>query len=310
MSRQGFAEDWSGGFLHVCLVNKTNPCYHQGPALALALKRHGITSVVFELRPKSAARDGGYLALAPNALRALKSIGVYEKISSQGYNFEDVHFLSSRNLGLIGSVKNGSDADYGFRAVRVQRHIIRQTLLQELEDQGIEIRYGARCVDVTEDEDKNPAGEKTGRVTVTFADGQVEHGDFVVGTDGIHSRVRRYIDPEGKSDPIYSGLMGVGGTIPRSSFPASAENMYLPALILGQNNSFAMMPTNPDGSLVGFFATIEEKDRPREEWTALGADRDYLHKILNDRHSKLEEWPEVVVDVCQKAPLSSLMSWP
>lgn len=280
-----------------------------GPALALALQKRNICSVLFELRPKSTARDGGYLALAPNALRVLKSIGVYEQISSQGYNFEDLVFVSGRNLSMIGQAKNGSEQLFGFKAVRVQRHVIRQTLLAEVEKRGIEIRYGSKCVEIFEEE-KDRASTQAGPVGVKFADGTIEYGDIVVGTDGIHSRVRRYIDPAGKSNPVYSGLMGLGGTIARSSLPAASQEMHLPCLIMGKNNSFAMIPGNPSGSLVGFFATIEAPEKSREEWAKADEDKQYLHKSLNERHNDPDTWPEMVIEVCKKAPLESLTSWP
>lgn len=274
----------------------------------MALKKHDIASIVFELRPKSAGSEGGYLALAPNALRVLNSIGVYEKMSKQGYHFEDVQFLSSRNLSLIGAVKNGSKSQFGFDTLRIRRHTIRQTLLAELEEQGIEVRYNSKCIEVIENTE-NTAKWSHNAVTVKFADGQTESGDFVVGVDGIHSTIRRYIDPEDKSHPIYSGQMGIGGTFSRSLLNSDNE-MALPCIILGKNNSFAMMPVNYDASLVGFFATIEEQERSREEWSQKGADHEYLYKTLNDRHSKLENWPEVVIKVCRQAPMDSLTSWP
>ena len=64
--------------------------HHQGPTLALNLRKYNISSVIFELR-KPDASDGGFLALAPNALRVLNEIGVYERISNQGCNFEELN---------------------------------------------------------------------------------------------------------------------------------------------------------------------------------------------------------------------------
>jgi 2-polyprenyl-6-methoxyphenol hydroxylase-like FAD-dependent oxidoreductase len=288
-----------------------------GPVLALALKQRNISSIVFELRPHSIRREGGYFALAPNALRVLRSIGVYDEIRSQGYNYEGLDFLSSRNLAVLGRVQNGSLKHYGFEALRVSRHLVRQALLVELLRQGIEIRYDSKCIQITEDdiylqeeEEEEEAG-RYGGVTVEFANGHVERGDFVVGADGIHSSVRKYIDPAGESEPQFTRLMGVGGTVHRSRLSALRPDMSLPCLILGKDNSFAMMPATNDGSEIGFFATIEEEERSRDTWAELGSDKEYLSKVLKERHSADNtSWPEVVRQVCLEMPSESLTVWP
>lgn len=283
-----------------------------GPVLALALKQRNISSIVFELRPHSICREGGYFALAPNALRVLSSIGVYDEIRSQGYNYEGLDFLSSRNLAVLGRVQNGSLKHYGFEALRISRHLVRQALLAELLRQGIEIRYDSKCIQITDNDiyRQEEAGHYGG-VTVEFANGHVERGDFVVGADGIHSSVRKYIDPAGESEPQFTRLMGVGGTVHRSRLSALRADMYLPCLILGKDNSFAMMPATKDGSEIGFFATIQEEERSRDAWTELGSDKEYLSKVLKERHSADNtSWPEVVRQVCLEMPSESLTVWP
>ena len=239
----------------------------------------------------------------------LKSIGLYDQISKQGYNYEDITFVSARNLSTIGTVKNGSEELFGSKAVRVQRYIVRQTLLSELEKQGIDIRYGSKCVDVQEDTVSSQDSSR-GPVAITLSDGTVEHGDIVVGTDGIHSRVRAYLDPQGQSNPIFSGQMGIGGTIQRAQIAQSIAGMNLPSLILGRDNSFMLMPTNFSGDEIGFFSTIETHDRSREEWDVILADQESMHKSLVERHSDPEHWPQVVIDVCRAAPVQNLSAWP
>ncbi len=250
---------------------------------------------MFELRQPDAS-DGGFLALAPNALRVLHNIGVYDRIFNQGYNYEEINFVSARNLGVLGTVRTGSQEQYGFKTIRVGRHIVRQALLEELKKQQIDIRYGAKCVGVEENEQG---------ATVKFADGVAEKADFVVAADGIHSRLRKYIDPT--SEPVFSGQIGMGGFMERAKL--EEPDLYMPCMIIGKNNSFAMMPCNHDGSQVGFFATVEERERSREEWNAIAADREQLSKILKERHLGTQ-WPEVVNRACEGADSSSLAIWP
>ncbi|OAP60463.1 hypothetical protein AYL99_05465 [Fonsecaea erecta] len=270
-----------------------------GPALALALQRHGISSKVFDLRD-AAAFDGGFVALAPNALRALDRIGVYERIRTQGWNYEEFRFLSSRNLSRVATVLNGSEARYGYKALRVSRGIVRQTLINVLRERDIELHCNAKCEQIRETE--------RGTVVATFADGRTEEADFLVGADGIHSRVRRHLDPS--AVPTFSGQLGVGGSLARSKlFKPGQEDMYMPCLILGKLNSFMFMPCTYTGDRVGCFATVEGADRSREEWAQLQSDEAALYKTLQSHHEN-ETWPDIVHVASQNVDKSSLTLWP
>lgn len=269
-----------------------------GPVLALALQRLDISCKIFEQRDDGAL-DGGNIALAPNALRVLDRVGAYERIAKQGWSFEEFHILSSRNLSHIGTMLNGSQQRYGYEALRISRRIIRRTLLDILRERGIELCHNSKLVDVQE----------TDRSTViaTFANGHTEEADFLIGADGIHSRVRRYLDPE--ATPRFSGQMGVGGTLPKSKLPKSSRDMPMPCLILGKLNSFMFFPCSLSGDEIGFSSTVESKDRTREEWTQLQNDKEALYKSLQSHHEN-ERWPEVVHVASREVGMSTLSLWP
>ncbi len=269
-----------------------------GPALALALKQQNISCTLFDLRDP-AALDGGFVALAPNALRALDRIGVYDRISKQGWNYEEFQMLSSRNLSRIATILNGSQKKYGYKALRISRGTVRQTLLQVLREEGIELHFNARCVEIRETDHAT--------VIATFADGRREEADFLIGADGIHSFVRNHLDPH--AIPTFSGLLGVGGSLPRSKLVASARDMYMPCLILGKLNSFMFMPCTYTGDRVGCFATVEGTDRTREEWNQLQNDKSALYKTLQSHHDN-ESWPEVVHVASKEVDPSTLSMWP
>ena len=231
----------------------------------------------------------------------LDRIGAYERIRKQGYNYEDMAFLSARNLSVIGTLWNGHQEKYGYKALRVQRGIVRHTLLDMTSEAGIEIRYGMKCTSIEESPERS-------QVTVNFSSGHSETADLVIGADGIHSRIRNYISPS--AIPKFSGQMGLGGPVLRSKLGSLAENMPLPALILGHENSFAMMPCTYSGDTLGVFATMEGDDRPREEWANLGADKQHLANMFQDRHSEASSWPEVVKAAAREVDVQNLTLWP
>ncbi|HEY2267053.1 MAG TPA: hypothetical protein VGI96_30825, partial [Streptosporangiaceae bacterium] len=50
-------------------------------------------------------------------------------------------------------------------------------------------------------------------VRAVFADGSEATGDLLIGCDGVHSTLRRIIDPAAPS-PVYSGLINTAATPP------------------------------------------------------------------------------------------------
>jgi 2-polyprenyl-6-methoxyphenol hydroxylase-like FAD-dependent oxidoreductase len=104
--------------------------------------------------------------------------------------------------------------------------------------------------------------------------------------------------------------MGLGGPVATSKLRNVTRQMPLPALIRGQNNSFALMPCSYTGDQVGIFATMEADDRSREEWAKFGADKQHLAKVFHDSHSKASEWPEIVKIAARAVEVDNMTLWP
>jgi 2-polyprenyl-6-methoxyphenol hydroxylase-like FAD-dependent oxidoreductase len=166
-----------------------------GPALALFLARAGIEPVVFEAYPPSGEVGGGF-QIAPNGLRVLAELGLAEALLAKGHPCSDMAFRNHRGR-LIGVART---ARAGL-AVNVMRATVHQVLRDEAERRGIEIRYQKRLTSVIE------AGRE---VVATFEDGTTEVGDFLVGADGVHSRVRACILPEFAA-PRDTQMISIGG---------------------------------------------------------------------------------------------------
>ena len=271
-----------------------------GMAAALFLAHHGINSTIYETRDE-AYTSGGNIALAPNALRVLDHVGVYDKIRTRGYNYEELAFTNGAGVTL-GHFLNGSQKKYNYQAVRIHRTIVRDALREQCKAQGIKIHYNKKSTGVTED--------GSGTVKVTFSDGESTTADFVIGADGIHSHVRNHLAPEAES-PHFSGLMGVMGHMQADELQHIKHGFSLPAMLFGDNGSFAIMPSSFSGDEIGYFATLEEEDRGREGWDALGRDTQQLKKMLEDRFvGEQSKWPEYVQALTKGTPLDSLTSWP
>ena len=147
---------------------------------------------------------------------------------------------------MLGRLLNGSQKRYNFHALRIHRAILRSELVKACELRGIPIHYNKKF--------KGVDSETSTGATVEFEDGEKVTAEFVIGCDGIHSRVRNHLQAV---QPTFSGLMGVMGKVmePELECLQQKTKPYLPAMLFGANGSFAIMPSSFDGKEIGYFAT-------------------------------------------------------
>jgi 2-polyprenyl-6-methoxyphenol hydroxylase-like FAD-dependent oxidoreductase len=154
-----------------------------GPTVALFLARSGIEPVVFEAYPRAADVGGGF-QIAPNGVRVLAELGLADALLRAGHPSGDMAFRNhqGRDIGLVRTSAAGP-------AVNVMRAEVQRILREETDRRGIAVRYEKRLQDVA------IAGRAGRAVIATFTDGSTEAGDFLVGADGVRSRVRAWMHP-------------------------------------------------------------------------------------------------------------------
>lgn len=271
-----------------------------GATLALCLQKHGISCVIYERETKGFAA-GGNIALSPNALRVLDHVGVYDRVRNIGYAFETVAFTNGQGVELA-RVYNGSYKIYNFPALRIQRSQLREALVQQCRQVGIEIYYEKKCVGITSEDDHS--------ATVEFEDGDTVTADYIVGCDGIHSKIRPFVRPHAK--PEFQGLTGISGTFKMSDLAdVDLKGLHLPCFLFGATGSFAIMPATNAGEGISYFATFEVPEKSKEEWAAFDADKENLSEMLKERFlTSSSRWPPIVKALCERAPPASLTNWP
>ncbi|QBD78316.1 FAD-dependent monooxygenase [Ktedonosporobacter rubrisoli] len=186
-----------------------------GPALALFLRRAGIEAEIYEARTSSIDYGGLFLNTACNGLGVLRILGLDEQVLSQGSPIPHMTIWSGDGKRL-GDVLNGAREGVGVPSINILRSRLHQTLCEETERKGIRINFGKKLVSL----ESNPQG-----VHATFADGTTADGSFLVGCDGVHSRVRALINPAAPA-PNYTGLISTGGFTQRSSFSPTPNTMH------------------------------------------------------------------------------------
>ncbi|MCO1660483.1 FAD-dependent oxidoreductase [Pseudonocardia humida] len=166
-----------------------------GPVAAMALRRAGIAATVHEAYPGPADGIGGSLAIAPNGQAALGIVGAASAVDT-GQPITS----TAMSLGADSRVELPRLADLPPQR-QTPRGDLHRTLHRIAAEQGVPIVHGSRLVGVEE--------TRSG-VTARFADGRAETADVLVGADGVHSTVRKLIDPDAP-DAGYTGLLGLEG---------------------------------------------------------------------------------------------------
>jgi 2-polyprenyl-6-methoxyphenol hydroxylase-like FAD-dependent oxidoreductase len=178
-----------------------------GLTTALALQHFGFESQVFEQAPE--LHDvGAAIAIWPNALRILQRLNLAGKIVEKAGVMEEIRWLD-QNGWLINRVSIP-------QSIALHRADLQSTLLHALPPASIHL--GHQLVDQKQRGDKMMA---------TFANGRSIEADFLIGADGIHSRVRAQFLNDGEPiDRGYTVWRGISASVPSAIPPATAIELH------------------------------------------------------------------------------------
>jgi 2-polyprenyl-6-methoxyphenol hydroxylase-like FAD-dependent oxidoreductase len=241
-----------------------------GPAAGLALHRAGIEPVLLERRSVADPEAGSYLTVCPNGLDALAAVDAFDLAREVGFPSR-LNTMYGATGRLLGEIPLGRPIVDDLVALTMKRSRLAVVLAEEAERRGVEVRLDAEIVQV--------AGGHDG-VTATLADGTTVSGDVLVGADGVHSLVRRTVDPDAPSGR-YVGLTNFGG-ITRSTPLAQQLAPETWHFVFGSRAFFGAHPT-PDGDVVWFLnvprpaiSADERRTTSKEQW------QHWLHELVRD----------------------------
>ena len=167
-----------------------------GLTAALALQQSGFQAEVFEQAPEL-LEVGSAIAIWSNAMRVLQRLQLAEKIFECAGVVEELRWMDQNGF-LLNRV---SIADDKTPAVALHRSDLQRTLRQALPQSSIHL--GHTLV----------AHQQQGdRMIATFTNGRSVESDFLIGADGVHSRVRAQFINDG--EPLNRGYTIWRGTSP------------------------------------------------------------------------------------------------
>lgn len=163
-------------------------------AAAISLRKRGIEVDLIDLDPNWRVYGAG-ITITGATLRAFKALGILDAVMAQAYTGEDIQVcdVNGHPLHRVPTpVVEGSGVPGCGGIMRPILHKILSALTTEL---GTKVRLGL-TVDAIESD--------TQGVSVTFSDSNTGRYDFLVGADGVFSRVRTLLFPNAPR-PQYTG---------------------------------------------------------------------------------------------------------
>jgi FAD-dependent urate hydroxylase len=171
-----------------------------GLATAIALQRTGREVLVLE-RAAELQEVGAGISLWPNAIRALRRLGIGDDVEAAGATAHAAAFRTWRGAQLGASITTRLEGRFGAPLVIVHRARLQAALRRALGAEALQL--GAECAALVQD-DRG--------VTVRLANGGVEHGAVAIAADGLRSRARGILFHDGL--PRYAGITAWRGVVP------------------------------------------------------------------------------------------------
>jgi 2-polyprenyl-6-methoxyphenol hydroxylase-like FAD-dependent oxidoreductase len=179
-----------------------------GAGVAIHLATQGVAVDLLDIKPEVAALGSG-ITLQGNALRELRSLGVWDRVQEAGYVFDVTGIRAPDPFGSV--VAEIPDAKTGGpdlpAAMGMPRPELAHILIDRATEVGVKVRLGTTFTELSQDADG---------VDVTFADGSTGRYDLVIGADGLRSWTRRSLGINLETRSVGMGIWRAFGPRPAS----------------------------------------------------------------------------------------------
>ncbi|KAM7275385.1 hypothetical protein ACFE04_017251 [Oxalis oulophora] len=250
-----------------------------GLATAVGLSRLGIRALVLE-RSDRLRSTGAALTLFPNAWLALDALSASHEL---------IHLYQPIIKGSVTNVSTGAIQQVSYIGKRGgPRTIHRRKLLEALANElpSGTIRFSSKLVSI---QSQSPS-----LAIVSLEDGTIIKAKVLIGCDGVHSVVGRWL---GLSDPIHSGRSAVRGL---SVYPQGHGLNHEIKQFLDDDKRAGFVPLNHTD--VYWFLALKTPQQ------GLAGNPEQLQREIINSYTK--GFPSAYLDIVKNADLSTLTCAP
>ena len=242
-----------------------------GLATAAALRCFGLRARVYE-QSERFARIGAGIQMSPNAMRALRGLGLEEQLRRLSFQPRTWNNREWDTGAVKYELPLGQIAEDRFGAPYLQMHRgdLHKALLSAVPDEDIEL-------------DKRLSGvtSASGGLTLSFADDTSAEADLVIGADGVHSQVREIL--LGAERPTPTGRVAY-----RATFPAALLNAPVGECTKwwGPDRHIVIYYVTAARDEVYFVTSLPDPAWAHESWSATG-DMDVVREAFTGFHDEV-----------------------
>ncbi|AFC85571.1 FAD-dependent monooxygenase [Frateuria aurantia] len=241
-----------------------------GLAAAIALQGAGHRVTIFE-QASQFGRVGADINLTPNAVRALDGLGVGDRLRETAA-WPTARISRAWDTGEQTSyleMAGKAERDYGAPQLTMHRADVIAALEEAVVPDSLQL--GRQTVAYEAD---------ASAATLVLADGSRHRFDLVVGADGIHSGLRRFLF--GEDHPQFTGIVSYRAVIPSERLPGLDLGAFVKWWGPSEDLQIVSFPLNR-GREIFVFATTAQPEWSQESWTTPG-DADALRARYRDFH--------------------------
>lgn len=237
-----------------------------GLTCALALLRRGCDVQVIE-QARELGEIGAGVQISPNGTRVLTALGLGDRIEAVaseplGKRVRLWNTGQTWNLFDLGAL---SRERYGFPYLTLHRGDLHRVLVDAVRALRPDAIRLATRIDDLRFEDERVVARSEGR--------DIAEADFVVGADGVHSRVRQRLF--GDDTPRFSGIIAWRGVIEAHRLPERMRQPYGYNWV-GPGAHVIHYPMR-NNTLVNFVGAVERQGWEVESWSQQGSTEECLN---------------------------------
>ncbi|MGH3221286.1 MAG: FAD-dependent oxidoreductase [Streptosporangiaceae bacterium] len=227
-----------------------------GLTAAIALGRAGQHVTIYEQAPRF-GQVGAAINIAPNAVRALDGMGLESVLRARSYRPScriSRDWRSGKELTRV-QLADGGHPQFGAPMLFLHRADLLDILERALPP-SISVRFGHRLIRFQEHAD---------RVTLAFDGGGVEQSGLLIGADGIHSAVRRWLG--GPDEPVYTGAVAYRTFARLAALSDLDLTPFVKWWSPDSRSELVTFPISPERLFI-FGTTPQPIEPPQESWSS------------------------------------------